>query len=151
MSYRATLHLHVDVDNRLLALPNYVDCLPHWKILTNLDFYNKPIELEKEPGMSFLGFEIDTNKGHVSYVYPSETWHFRSPKSAGKTSVLLSGLISRIHLIARHSYPEDLMIPNINNLIKMYVDIGFSADQIWKSISKTMAAYNINIDQVMPS
>ena len=126
------------VDNRLLCLPNYIDKLPHWKILTNLFFYEKPVELEKEPGMTFLGFDIDTSKGHIQYVYPSKPWHFRSPKSAGKISTLLSGLISRVHLIARHSFPEELIIPSIKHLIELYITIGFAQGDIFKCVSEPL-------------
>ena len=75
---------------------------------------------------SFLGFDINTSKGHIQYVYPSKPWHFRSPKSAGKISTLLSGLISRVHLIARHSFPEELIIPSIKHLIELYITVGFA-------------------------
>jgi len=137
------------VDNRLLALPNFMDCLPHWKILTHLDFYGKPVELEKEPGMTFLGFDIDIEQGLVSYVFPSETWHYRSPKSAGKLSILLSGLVSRVHLIARHSYPDELIIPAIKNLITLYVGIGFTIEQMLPILRRTLNAYRINISDVV--
>ena len=137
------------VDNRLLCLPNHLDCLPRWRILSDLFFYDHPVELEKEPGMTFLGFDIDIHQGTVQYVYPKKSWHFRSPKSAGKTSTLLSGLVSRIHLIARHSYPEDLVKPTIKHLIKMYINIGFTNDQIIACIKKTLKQYDIRKDQVM--
>ena len=136
------------VDNRLLCLPNHVDCLPHWRILSDLFFYDHPVELEKEPAMTFLGFDIDIHQGTVQYVYPKNSWNFRSPKSAGKTSILLSGLVSRVHLIARHSYPEDLVKPTIKQLIKLYINIGFTNDQIIACIKKTLKQYDIRKHQV---
>jgi hypothetical protein len=122
----------------------------HWKILTDLFFYNSPIELEKEPGMTFLGFDIDVQQGSIQYVYPSRSWHFRSPKSAGKKMVLLSGLVSRIHLIARHSYPEQLIVPTIKHLILLYINLGFEHKDIYQCIKRCLKQYSISKAEVLP-
>ena len=138
------------VDNRLLCIPNYMDRQMHWKILTDLFFYDSPIELEKEPGMTFLGFDINVEDGSVQYVYPSKTWHFRSPKSAGKTLILLSGLVSRIHLIARHSYPQELIVPTVKHLISLYINLGFNQKDIFKCTKRCLTQYSISRSEVLP-
>ena len=138
------------VDNRLLCIPNYMDRQTHWKILTDSFFYDSPFELEKEPGMTFLGFDINVEDGSVQYVYPSKTWHFRSPKSAGKTLILLSGLVSRIHLIARHSYPQELIVPTVKHLISLYINLGFNQKDIFKCTKRCLTQYSISRSEVLP-
>ena len=133
------------VDNRLIAVPK--DLLRHnqWKILTNLMFYEAPVELEPEAGMDFLGFRINTKEATVTYIQPDQLWQFRSVKSAGTVQNLLTGLASRIHLIARHSFPKSNIVPSIKELLASYENIGFQRTDLVTAANQALKLHRMHL------
>jgi hypothetical protein len=113
------------VDNRACII-HTSDMSPAIRQLTSLDFYRPPVQLEEVGDNVFLGFEVKTNTKTITYIPPQHGWQFRSPQSAGTTSLLLGSLSSRLHLIARGTFPKDQAKKAAVSLCGQYVDKGFS-------------------------
>ena len=97
------------VDNRLLILSRATISRNEWRTITDLEFYQNPVELETVPDNHFLGFEISISPPSIVYIVPSENWQFRSLASAGQLQVILSGFESRLHSIFRYTWPRQLL------------------------------------------
>ena len=151
--WKTTFNIHYDdsffltryVDNRLLAIPKEAFLHKPWRLLVDLMFYDSPVELEPEPGMEFLGFTIDKTTLQVQYITPDKTWQFRSKKSAGSTKELLTGLVSRIYLIIRHTHPKFLIKPSIQTLFQAYQKQGFHHDELKAASHHVLRKFNIHL------
>ena len=130
-SYDVTLHstgLFLRyVDNRLICLPPDICALPEYQLLTDLNFYLHPVQLEECGTLDVLGFELFLDKNQCRFKFPGETHQFRSPLSAGSQQKTLSGFQSRLYLIAKRTWPIELVRPSAARLVQLYQDKGFDA------------------------
>ena len=113
------------VDNRLLILSKATISRNEWRTITDLNFYQHPVELETVPDNHFLGFEISIAPPSIVYIVPREDWQFRSLSSAGQLKVTLSGFESRVHSIFRYTWPKSLIHESILALRQAYLSRGF--------------------------
>ncbi len=104
--------------------------------LISLDFYRPPVQLEEVEGNMFLGFAVDLSTRTVSYVPPSEAWQFRSPNSAGTSTLLLGSLCSRLHIIFRGTFPKSNAKKAAGLLCQQYVEKGFSSIAVFRLMNK---------------
>lgn len=119
-TYRTLLtepHLHHRyVDNRLLILPHgHLHC-DSIRLFWTLDFYTAPILLEHVPGKEALGFAVDPLQSTITFQQP---WNrsLRSSRNSGPRSAVLSGLYARLRLILTNTYPRELQLSQIQDLL----------------------------------
>ena len=121
------------VDNRFCIVPDRLINDEAMKWFCKEDFYGPPVLLERVPDdLDLLGFEVDLKLLRVSYKIPKHTWQFRSPKSAGSTRVLLSGLRARASLIQQQTWPKSQIPKALRALCQVYFALGFSHKNICK-------------------
>ena len=113
------------VDNRLLILSKSTLARCEWRIITDLNFYKHPVELEPVGDNHFLGFNISIDPPSIQYIQPTENWQFRSLASAGPANVNLSGFESRLHAVFRYTWPRNLVYQSVSLLRQAYFTRGF--------------------------
>ena len=136
------------VDNRLLILSKSTVSRNEWRAITDLGFYQHPVELETVPDDHFLGFRISIAPPSITYIVPTEDWQFRSSWSAGRTEVILSGCESRLHSIFRYTWPRKLLQESVLQLRRAYVSRGFNTSAIDKIIQKVSIAHRVKLSSV---
>ena len=70
--------------------------LPPFGQLIHKDFYVPPVELEMEPGYSFLEMELDPKEFAIHYTRQIQLNDIPSPRSATTSTVLHSGMKARL-------------------------------------------------------
>jgi len=116
-SLLAEAHLHHRyVDNRILILPSSKRDILTIRTFWNLQFYTKPIILEIVDGQELLGFTVDPVQRTVTFIQP---WYkaLRSSRSSGTLNAVVSGITARMRLIALHTWPPELRISQIQDLM----------------------------------
>ena len=116
------------VDNRLIFGDPRIQALPPYEVLLDDGFYGKPIVLETEPDQEFLGFMLETNPFELIYFGPTNVSQVLSPFSASPPKVLLSGLRSRCHIVAKGAFPLHRVYQGLEQLIQLYCLAGFDRD-----------------------
>ena len=125
-SFQDTKHLlrrYVD-DGFILFDHRFRSALP-MQVLSDCFFYQAPVELETVQDGTLLGFTIDVVQRTVRYQVPP-LWEIRHLHSAGSMRLRLSGLKSRATLIRRYTFPKEFVRDDLNQLIQLYVQKGFS-------------------------
>ena len=92
------------VDNRLLFMPRHVSRQSCIQLLQNNHFHGGSIQLENLAEYYFLGFSLDFANGRILYNRKCCT-DLLDALNAALTSILLSGVLSRAHIIKMCSYP----------------------------------------------
>ena len=106
------------VDIRVLIEPDPVNHSLERFLFWNLQFFTDPLLLEKVTGSEVLGFTIDAYQRSIAFVlHWAKT--LRSSRSAGPTTAIKSGILARIHLILRHTWPPCLCIPQIEDFLAL--------------------------------
>jgi hypothetical protein len=121
------------VDNRFMLIPEFLCEKPQIKLLTDLDFYHHPVELEKVGDNFIFGFEVDLLQKTVTSKMPAALWQFRNPHSAGSTKLNLSGLLSRVCIIRRQTYPLKNANTAVETLANKYIKLGFERKDVSKA------------------
>ena len=129
------------VDNRLLILSKATLARNAWQVITDLNFYKHPVELEMVGDNHFLGFEVSLHPPSIVYIQPKENWQFRSTSSAGSPSTNLSGFESRLHAIFRYSWPRNQVYKSVSQLRHSYFTRGFPALSLNKLIRKVAKSH----------
>ena len=129
------------VDNRLVLIPRNQQTLNGFRKFLDLDFYDPPVELEPCGDNKFLGYELDLLHGTCKYVVPKESFHYRSPRSAGTPSRILSGFQARLHLLYRGTFPSQEVKPLIEELVQGYLNQGFARPQLSSMIFRVSSRY----------
>ena len=83
------------------------------------------MELETVEDGTLLGFTSDTVQQTIRYQVPP-LWKIRDLQSAGSMRLRLSGLRSRATLIRWYTFPKRFVSDDLNQLLLMYVQKGFS-------------------------
>ena len=133
------------VDNRIIIAPPHVFQQPGMQQFASLDFYIPPICLEQVGSNIVLGFTVEIPQGEISYIVPDQNWQYRSPKSASSQTVILSGLVARLHIIARCSYPQKHVKRDAILLINKYTQLGFTKTIVLKASNKVLNKFKIKI------
>ena len=94
------------VDNRLMVIPTRMINLPPFAQLIHKDFYVPPVELEAEPGYSFLGMELDPDQFAIHYTQQIQLNDIPSPHSATTNTVLYSGTKARLRQARSTRMPQ---------------------------------------------
>lgn len=119
----------------------YVDnclCLvdPHWhhdpafSTFLHPEFYGSPIILETEPGQEFLGFCIEFEPFALRYCPPHDFNQVMAPFSASPLAVQLSGLVSRLFLVAKCAHPKSEQLRGFATLHRLYSSAGFQESDL---------------------
>ena len=138
--HKKYISLHRYVDNRfILHDPRMAQHVP-FQELVSLEFYTPPVLLEEVGDLHFLGFEIRPELRQVRYLFPSESWQFRNPHSAGSKQHSLSGFRSRVCLICRYCYPWDLVSPTLYKLLSLYQEQGYCTKLLSPLIRRALHA-----------
>lgn len=116
---------HRYVDNRATFKERDLTDVPTFSIFSNLEFYDSPIELEPVGSLELLGYNVDVAAGKCEYIVPAHPFCYRSPRSAGSTSRILSGLQARLHLLYRGTFPRSLSRQLVSQLLAGYESKGF--------------------------
>ena len=124
------------VDNRFGIIQINLTNHQAYQSFSDLEFYQHPVLLETVPDLHFLGTNVNIMKRTVRVILPEEPWQIRPPQSAGSQSSLLSGFISRLHLILKNTFPKSLIRPDVRRLINLYVQAGFPRTTLNKLTSK---------------
>ena len=90
----------------------------------SMNFYDSPVELEPCGNNNLVGYELDFVHNRCLYLVPTESYEFRSSKSAGSTSRNLSGLNARLHLLYRGTFPKTEVPQLVDKLLQGYVRNG---------------------------
>ena len=113
------------VDNRFILFDHRFRSALPMRVLSDCFFYQAPVELETVEDGTLLGFTIDVVQRTVRYQVPP-LWKIRDLHSAGSMRLRLSGLKSRATLIRRYTFPKEFVRDDLNQLIQLYVQKGFS-------------------------
>ena len=113
------------VDNRFILFDHRFRSALPMRVLSDCFFYQAPVELETVEDGTLLGFTIDVVQRTVRYQVPP-LWKIRDLHSAGSMRLHLSGLKSRATLIRRYTFPKQFVRDDLNQLIQLYVQKGFS-------------------------
>jgi hypothetical protein len=107
---------HRYIDNRILIHAGLGSATPGGRLFWRLDFYTKPILLERVTGDEALGDRIDCNQNSITLQLP---WNkpLRSSTRCGVSRTALSGLVARVRLILTSVYPRQLQLPQIQDLL----------------------------------
>ena len=132
------------VDNRLTVISKELRKLPSFERFCNLLFYQSPIELEDCGDNVLLGYEISLTSRYCRYVVPKFNYDFRSIRSAGSTSRILSGLNARLHLLYRGTFPKSDSHKLVSLLLQGYVRQGFSLEVVKRAAFKICNKYRSN-------
>jgi len=124
------------VDKRLTFVnKKHLDNFPMRRFLHPL-FYGSPVELEDCGNTKFLGYIIDVESHTMQFDVPETTFSYRSNRPAGTTGRILSGLVARLHLIHRGTFPESLIKPTIDKLLEGYRQQGFTPSELFQVTRK---------------
>jgi hypothetical protein len=139
LSAKTFYHATRYVDNRLILRMPQITHNPAITTFRNLDFYRPPVQLEPENSDMYLGFAINVLDKTVKYKIPVESWEFRSHRSAGTPARNLSGMMSRISLIKKYTWPPQDAGDTVRELITVYTNRGhiLSPKTKTKSIPKS--------------
>ncbi len=87
----------------------------------------------------YLDFAINVLDKTVKYKIPVESWDFQSHISAGTPASNLSGMMSRISLIKKYTWPPQDAGDTVKELISVYTNRGHivSPNTKTKSITKS--------------
>jgi hypothetical protein len=111
------------------------------QVLSDCFFYQAPVELETVQDGTLLGFTIDVVQRTVRYQVPP-LWKIRDLRSAGSVRLRLSGLKSRATLIRRYTFLEQFVCDDLDQLIQLYVQKGFSKNGLpTRLVQKAVRAY----------
>ena len=113
------------MDNRFILFDHRFRSALPMRVLSDCFFYQAPVELETVQDGTLLGFTIDVVQQTVRYQVPP-LWEIRHLHSAGSMRLRLSGLKSRATLIRRYTFPKEFVRDDLNQLIQLYVQKGFS-------------------------
>ena len=113
------------VDNRFILFDHRFRSALPMRVLSDCFFYQAPVELETVEDGTLLGFTIDVVQRTVRYQVPP-LWKIRDLHSAGSMRLRLSGLKSRATLIRGYTFPKQFVRDDLNQLIQLYVQKGFS-------------------------
>ena len=106
----------------------------------HLDFYEPPVQLEDVGDNKFLGFNVCLADNTCQYVLPEV---FRSAASAGSHRLILSGLRSRLHIIAKGTWPRSSRRKSMEQLGTLYEKQGFAPHVISTIVKKVSRRYAI--------
>ena len=129
------------VDNRAIMLSPIDEETARFKLLLNMEFYVLPIELEQCGHNILLGFEINMQQLQILFVPPQFQHEYRSPRSAGSTQRILSGLGARLHILHRGTFPRSNIPELVNKLFNVYVLKGFHISTLRKIGFKVAAKF----------
>jgi hypothetical protein len=129
------------VDNRLTIISKSLERTPPFSRFCNLLFYEAPIELENCGDNVLLGYRIDLTTKTCHYVVPEQAYFYRSPRSAGTTRRILSGLNARLHLLYRGTFPRTEARNLVSQLFHGYVQQGFHLDILKRIAFKINSRY----------
>ena len=133
------LQWYVD-DGFILFDHRFRSALP-MQVLSDCFFYQAPMELETVQDGTLLGFTIDMVQRTVRYQVPP-LWKIRDLRSAGSVRLRLSGLKSRATLIRRYTFLEQFVCDDLDQLIQLYVQKGFSKNGLpTRLVQKAVRAY----------
>ena len=128
------------VDNRFILFDHRFRSALPMRVLSDCFFYQAPVELETVQDGTLLGFTIDVVQRTVRYQVPP-LWKIRDLHSAGSMRLRLSGLKSRATLIRRYTFPKEFVRDDLNQLIQLYVQKGFSKTDCQRPVQKAVQAY----------
>jgi hypothetical protein len=133
------------VDNRLVISPSYIRDHPCMIKFLDLSFYRPPVCLEQVGDLTVLGFTVCLTSKTIKYIVPSHSWQFRSIKSASSNRNLMSGFVTRLHIICRCSFPKSNSVHSIEELAAQYIKRGYDKVLLHKIAAKTVARYKIKL------
>ena len=133
------------VDNRLVISPQYVRSHEKMQKFLQLDFYRPPVCLEQVGDNTVLGFSVSLQDRSISYIIPSHAWQFRSTKSASSIKVLMSGFVTRLHIICKCSYPKKSAEASSKQLLQAYLDRGYNPSVLHKYARRILQKYHLNL------
>ena len=107
------------VDNRLLLGPQQLTDRLRQTCFWNLDFYTSPILLEEVQGFDALGFNINPHQRTITSVLPWDTV-IRTSAGFGPRSSMYTGLIARTRLILQNTFPRELQLPQVQDLLALH-------------------------------
>ena len=129
------------VDNRLTVIDESLQNLSSYKRFTSLSFYEDPVELEACGNDEILGCQLDFENCTCLCKIPDGPYHYRSTRSAGSITWILSGLQARVHLLYRGTFPRTEAPRLLNELLENYVARGFAIQQLRSVSFRISAAY----------
>ena len=109
--------------------------LSHWF------FYQAPVELETVEDGTLLGLTIDTVQQTIRYQVPP-LWKIGDLQSAGSMRLRLSGLRFRATLIRRCTFPKRFVSDDLNQLLQLYVQKGFSEADCQRGLYRRQFKHN---------
>ena len=107
------------VDNRMLVgQKRRIDSLSQ-TCFWNLQFYTSPILLEDVHGFDALGFNINPHQRTITSVLPWDNV-IRTTAGFGPRSAMYSGLMARTRLILENTFPRNLQLPQVQDLLAIH-------------------------------
>ena len=129
------------VDNRFMVCHVSDFHRPVFETFRHEWFYGWPVQLEVVPSLEFLGFVVDPGERTITYRVPSNLHEVRDPQSAGSLRLRMSGLKSRAALITRYAWPPEARDQQLSDLVRVYVQKGFSYEDCAKVLKRRLAAF----------
>ena len=134
------------VDNLFsLQLEDYTDQTQEFKGW-DPQFYIPPISLEQcEVQDEYLGCRLFLSQGVLQslYVVRKESWRYPHSGSAGTNNRLTTGLHSRLHAAYKLSFPKQLQVKAIHQLISLYIKLGHNRAFVTKIVNKFKAKHKL--------
>ena len=134
------------VDNRLVISPKYIRDHPSMIQFLDLSFYRPPVCLEQVGDLTVLGFTVCLMTKTIKYIVPSHSWQFRSVKSASSSRILMSGFVTRLHIICRCSFPRSSVSQSIEDLMVQYIKRGFDKVLVARTASRIVVRYKLKLN-----
>ncbi len=124
------------MDNSLTIADHIALSHPVMKLFADDFLYRDPILLEDVDDVKFL-FTIRLQATNVKYIVPSDKYMYmyRSPDSANTERANLSSLCSRVHVLARGSFPKRNISASAN------IALGFHRNVVMSTINQMLKLY----------
>ena len=128
-------------DNRFMLVDLAAEVPQAFEVFLSPTFYQEPILLETVTDNKVLGFHCDAINRQLTISLPTDPYCYRSPRSAGTDSLLISGLKTRLITIRRFTYPKSLIPIYAHRLARIYIQKGFDPNTIRRLTEKSFVFY----------
>jgi hypothetical protein len=128
------------VDNRITIPCESIRNQPAVQRFLHPLFYVSPVELESCGNNILLGYSIHKDK--VLYEVPTNSFCYRSARSAGSKKIVLSGLQARLHLLHRGTFPKKHCPALVSQILGMYQLQGFHMSLLQRIADRVAIRYH---------
>ncbi len=91
---------------------------------------------------------ITAHDKNVKYIVPLDKYMYRSPNSANTEGANLSSLCSRMHVLARGSFPKRNISASAKELAEEYIALGFHGNVVMSIINQIFKQHHTFVSAI---